>query len=181
MVPFANYPDYRTERPVIHHMPPAAYSAPAQHARQPMPEPESAWERGLRTAKEMMRKASKRKEQDMDFDDKKMNLSLTIDEAEKDNYYNRASPEVSFLLICYIVYKTRIINFRLLHLSKCPPHHTLLILVILVDLSMTIVLLPSLLEVQVLVLEAFKRNRMVACPDIGNCLLIACHTTKTTN
>uniref|UniRef100_A0A336LBP2 CSON006609 protein n=1 Tax=Culicoides sonorensis TaxID=179676 RepID=A0A336LBP2_CULSO len=50
---------------------------------------ESAWERGLRTAKEMMRKASKRKEQDIDFEDKKMNLSLTQEELEKDNYYIR--------------------------------------------------------------------------------------------
>lgn len=59
---------------------------------------ESAWERGLRTAKEMMRKANKRKEQDMDFEDKKMNLSLSQDELEKDNYYARdraLSPDVS--------------------------------------------------------------------------------------
>ena len=73
-------------------MPSAPYAAPA---RQPIAEPESSWERGLRTAKEMMRKASKRKEQDIDFDDKKMNLSLGTDDAEKDHYYNRASPEVN--------------------------------------------------------------------------------------
>ena len=44
-----------------------------------------------------MRKANKRKEQDMDFEDKKMNLSLSQEELEKDNYYTRdkASPEVS--------------------------------------------------------------------------------------
>ncbi|EDV92052.1 GH24700 [Drosophila grimshawi] len=48
---------------------------------------ENAWERGLRTAKEMMRKANKRKEQDMDFEDKKMNLTLSPDELEKDPYY----------------------------------------------------------------------------------------------
>lgn len=74
--------------------PPAVLAAPV--ARPPIAEPltESAWERGLRTAKEMIRKASKRKEQDIDFDDKKMNLSLTQDELEKDNYYtrDRASP-----------------------------------------------------------------------------------------
>lgn len=59
------------------------------------PNSESAWERGLRTAKEMMRRANKRKEQDVDFDEKKMNLSLSQDEIEKDNYYarDRASPE----------------------------------------------------------------------------------------
>lgn len=68
--------------------------------RPPVAEPivESAWERGLRTAKEMMRKANKRKEQDMDFEDKKMNLSASQDELEKDaaNYYIRErSPDVS--------------------------------------------------------------------------------------
>lgn len=98
----SNYHDFRNDRPSMHHsLPPAhhpAFSAPA-HARQPLAEPaaESAWERGLRTAKEMMRKAIKRKEQDMDFEDKKMNLSASQDELEKDNYYirDRASPEVS--------------------------------------------------------------------------------------
>lgn len=64
------------------------------------PNSESAWERGLRTAKEMMRRASKRKEQDVDFDEKKMNLSLSQDEVEKDNYYarDRASPDETHLL-----------------------------------------------------------------------------------
>ncbi|CAG4947405.1 unnamed protein product [Parnassius apollo] len=38
--------------------------------------PESAWERGLRTAKEMLRIANKRKEQDMDFEEKKLHLSV---------------------------------------------------------------------------------------------------------
>ncbi|KAJ9576996.1 hypothetical protein L9F63_006433 [Diploptera punctata] len=55
---------------------------------------ESAWERGLRQAKEMMRKSSKRKETDMDFEEKKMNLSLGQEELDKENdYYTRpASP-----------------------------------------------------------------------------------------
>lgn len=59
------------------------------------PPVESAWERGLRTAKEMMRKSIKRKEQDIDFEEKKMNLSLAQDELDKENgYYTRApSPE----------------------------------------------------------------------------------------
>lgn len=44
----------------------------------------------------MMRKANKRKEQDMDFEDKKMNLSASQDELEKDNYYIRErSPEAT--------------------------------------------------------------------------------------
>lgn len=93
--------DYRNERPPLHHAPPTHHPAyaggPPPHVRPPIPEPaaESAWERGLRSAKEMMRKANKRKEQDMDFDDKKMNLSLSQDEMEKDNYYNRGSPDLS--------------------------------------------------------------------------------------
>ncbi|XP_066587829.1 zinc finger CCCH domain-containing protein 18-like isoform X2 [Prorops nasuta] len=53
---------------------------------------ESAWERGLRHAKEMMRKANKRKESDMDFEEKKMNLSLGQDEMDREaGYYVRAA------------------------------------------------------------------------------------------
>lgn len=87
-----SYHDFRSERPPMHPM----HNAPPQ--ARPMAEPvvESAWERGLRTAKEMMRKANKRKEQDMDFEDKKMNLSASQDELEKDNYYIRErSPEIT--------------------------------------------------------------------------------------
>lgn len=90
--------DYRNERPPIHHMPPhAAYGGHPRIA--PVNESETAWERGLRTAKEMMRKASKRKEQDVDFDEKKMNMSGPPDEIEKDPYYVRGSPEVRNLKI----------------------------------------------------------------------------------
>lgn len=69
------------------------YGAPPAARGEP-PVVESAWERGLRTAKEMMRKAIKRKEQDMDFEEKKMNLTLAQDELDKENgYYTRsASP-----------------------------------------------------------------------------------------
>nr|XP_049706895.1 zinc finger CCCH domain-containing protein 18 isoform X3 [Helicoverpa armigera] len=49
-----------------------AYPAPARDQAPP----ESAWERGLRTAKEMLRIANKRKEQDMDFEEKKLHLSV---------------------------------------------------------------------------------------------------------
>lgn len=83
--------DYRAplERPMLAPVGPM-YSARKEEA----PALESAWERGLRTAKEMMRKASKRKETDMDFEEKKMNLSLGQDELDKENdYYTRpASP-----------------------------------------------------------------------------------------
>ncbi|XP_068618337.1 zinc finger CCCH domain-containing protein 18 isoform X4 [Battus philenor] len=48
------------------------YTAPSRDAAPP----ESAWERGLRTAKEMLRIANKRKEQDMDFEEKKLHLSV---------------------------------------------------------------------------------------------------------
>lgn len=67
----------------------------------PEPPPvESAWERGLRTAKEMLRKSMKRKEQDIDFEEKKMNLSLAQEELDKENgYYARApSPEPRLVL-----------------------------------------------------------------------------------
>lgn len=97
----AGFHDMRNERPPMHH--PGMHGFPnngnaggSGGQRPPIAEPvvESAWERGLRTAKEMMRKANKRKEQDMDFEDKKMNLSSTQDDLEKDNYYARErSPE----------------------------------------------------------------------------------------
>lgn len=104
------YHDFRTDRPPLHHRAPPLLHHPAipfvaHHdpraippvIPQDVPVVESAWERGLRTAKEMMRKANKRKEQDMDFEDKKMNLTLSPDDVEKDNYYIKdraASPEV---------------------------------------------------------------------------------------
>lgn len=56
---------------------------------------ESAWERGLRHAKEILKKSSKRKEMEPDFEEKRMNLSLGggdgANEYEKENdYYNRS-------------------------------------------------------------------------------------------
>lgn len=90
--------DYRTERPPVHHIPPHPYVAAAAVAARPIApiESESSWERGLLRAKEMMRNAKKRKEQDIDFDEKKMNISGPPDEIEKDPYYARGSPEVEF-------------------------------------------------------------------------------------
>ncbi|CAB3370962.1 Hypothetical predicted protein [Cloeon dipterum] len=65
----------------------------------PRPEPvetkqETAWERGLRHAKEMMKQAQQRKETDIDFEDKKMNLSLGEDDILKEDvlYTRPASP-----------------------------------------------------------------------------------------
>lgn len=47
---------------------------------------ETAWERGLRHAKEMKEKAMRRKQMEKDqFEDKKMNLSLKEFENEDDN------------------------------------------------------------------------------------------------
>ena len=43
----------------------------------PVPAHESAWERGLRQAKEMRRRSSKRKETDVEYEEKKASLSLT--------------------------------------------------------------------------------------------------------
>ncbi|XP_023032881.1 zinc finger CCCH domain-containing protein 18 [Drosophila willistoni] len=96
-----DYHDYRNERPPLHHRSsaivhhgPSIYGGGHHESSRPVLLPsevpvvvENAWERGLRTAKEMMRKANKRKEQDMDFEDKKMNLTLSPDELEKDPYY----------------------------------------------------------------------------------------------
>lgn len=99
MAPFHDAPPFRDARAHIIALQQPPYMPP--HVRPPPgvpttePNSESAWERGLRTAKEMMRRANKRKEQDVDFDEKKMNLSLAQEEIEKDNYYtrDRASPE----------------------------------------------------------------------------------------
>jgi len=97
-----DYHDYRTERPPIVHragLHPAASIYPPHHETRPVlpdgpPVVENAWERGLRTAKEMMRKANKRKEQDMDFEDKKMNLTVSPDDIEKEPFFHkeRATP-----------------------------------------------------------------------------------------
>lgn len=105
-------PDYRIDRlpPVhlpsipLHHHP--AYGLPPLPRIPPPvvadPAAESPWERGLRNAKEMLRKANKRKEQDIDFEEKKLHLTLTPEELEKEpGYYgpppvhDRISPDRS--------------------------------------------------------------------------------------
>lgn len=103
--------DYRTERPPLHQVP---------HAGNKLTIllyytliflktelfcffiVESAWERGLRTAKEMMRKANKRKELDIDFDEKKMNLSGPPPD-DIDPYYRGSPSEVSMNYIYIFV------------------------------------------------------------------------------
>lgn len=95
-------PDYRVERippvhlppsivPLHHHpaygLPPLARIPPPVASAASDPAAESPWERGLRNAKEMLRKANKRKEQDIDFEEKKMHLTLTPEELEKDGGY----------------------------------------------------------------------------------------------
>ncbi|XP_076247665.1 uncharacterized protein LOC143187376 isoform X2 [Calliopsis andreniformis] len=95
--PHASAPhDYRPhiDRPnMVRPLP--GYGAPPHTPKVEELPTESAWERGLRHAKEMMRKANKRKESDMDFEEKKMNLSLGQDELDREaGYYVRAaSPE----------------------------------------------------------------------------------------
>lgn len=88
-----NYTMFEMIRPVI----PGEYGRDDRMygGRLEPPPVESAWERGLRTAKEMLRKSLKRKEQDTDFEEKKMNLTLAQEEFDKENgYYLRpASPE----------------------------------------------------------------------------------------
>ena len=60
----------------------------------PVPEHESAWERGMRQAKEMRRRSNKRREMDVEYEEKKTSQSLTQVELDKENdYYTRpASP-----------------------------------------------------------------------------------------
>ncbi|XP_044254292.1 zinc finger CCCH domain-containing protein 18 isoform X2 [Tribolium madens] len=91
-----NYTMFELIRPVV----PGEYGREERTYGRPEPAPvESAWERGLRTAKEMLRKSIKRKEQDIDFEEKKMNLSLAQEEFDKENgYYGRvASPEPRYV------------------------------------------------------------------------------------
>ncbi|EFA01123.1 zinc finger CCCH domain-containing protein 18 [Tribolium castaneum] len=91
-----NYTMFELIRPVV----PGEYGREERSYGRPEPAPvESAWERGLRTAKEMVRKSIKRKEQDIDFEEKKMNLSLAQEEFDKENgYYGRvASPEPRYV------------------------------------------------------------------------------------
>lgn len=104
-----NYTMFDLVRPVV----PGDYGGERliYSGRSDPPQIESAWERGLRTAKEMMRKSIKRKEQDIDFEEKKMNLSLAQEEFDKENgYYAKApSPEPSrYVTMRPVDYSSRI-------------------------------------------------------------------------
>ncbi|KAG1714607.1 Zinc finger CCCH domain-containing protein 18 [Nymphon striatum] len=70
---------------------PASSPVPPVVRKEPTP-PESAWERGLRHAKEIIKKSMKRKETEPDFEDKRMNLTLVESEMqaeyEKDIEYD---------------------------------------------------------------------------------------------
>nr|CAD7443590.1 unnamed protein product [Timema bartmani] len=97
LVPVNGPPLYPPMEYRIPYEKPLPVGAPYQGVRkEETPVFESAWERGLRQAKELMRKSTKRKETDMDFEEKKMNLSLGQEELDKENdYYTRpASPVV---------------------------------------------------------------------------------------
>ncbi|XP_061677722.1 zinc finger CCCH domain-containing protein 18 isoform X2 [Syngnathoides biaculeatus] len=66
-----------------------SWAAPAVEELPPPPPPveppvESAWERGLRHAKEMLKKATIRKEQEPDFEEKRFNVTIGEDEREFD-------------------------------------------------------------------------------------------------
>ena len=55
----------------------SCYTCPQVMIAPPVPAHESAWERGLRQAKEMRRRSSKRRETDVEYEEKKASLSLT--------------------------------------------------------------------------------------------------------
>merc|ERR1719312_1407729 len=92
-----NYSMFAAPRPILPGEPEDA--EPVRKEEQVMIAPavpayESAWERGLRQAKEMRRRSSKRREMDVEYEEKKTSQSLTQVELDKENdYYMRpASP-----------------------------------------------------------------------------------------
>ncbi|XP_050434351.1 zinc finger CCCH domain-containing protein 18 isoform X2 [Adelges cooleyi] len=86
-LPFFPPDPYRPhERPLI----PGIPIAPLK--KDDVPPVESAWERGLRQAKEILKKSNKKKETDIDFEEKKMNLTSNQEEVEKENDYYAQRP-----------------------------------------------------------------------------------------
>lgn len=86
-LPFYPPDPYRThERPLI----PGVPIPPIK--KEDVPPVESAWERGLRQAKEILKKSNKKKETDIDFEEKKMNLTSNQEEVEKENDYYAQRP-----------------------------------------------------------------------------------------
>jgi len=94
-----NYSMFATPRPILPGEPdkeqqPKEEEVEPVFQRPPAPAFETAWERGLRQAKEMRRRSHKRREMDVEYEEKKASLSLTQIELDKENdYYTRpASP-----------------------------------------------------------------------------------------
>ncbi|XP_050544752.1 zinc finger CCCH domain-containing protein 18 [Daktulosphaira vitifoliae] len=86
-LPFFPPDPYRPhERPLI----PGIPLVPVK--KEDVPPVESAWERGLRQAKEILKKSNKKKETDIDFEEKKMNLTSNQEEVEKENDYYAQRP-----------------------------------------------------------------------------------------
>ncbi|KAG8189708.1 hypothetical protein JTE90_022520 [Oedothorax gibbosus] len=67
------------------------FVAPLPVCSPSIPAEESAWERGLQTAKELVRKANKRKIEDADFSEKSLNLSLIVNEKNVPEYIDSDS------------------------------------------------------------------------------------------
>jgi len=92
-----NYSMFAAPRPILPGEPEDSKPVPKEKQvmiAPPVPAHETAWERGLRQAKEMRRRSSKRRETDVEYEEKKASLSLTQVELDKENdYYTRpASP-----------------------------------------------------------------------------------------
>lgn len=65
--------------------PPRIAPPPVKVAAPPAVAAESAWERGVKQAREMMKKANEKKENDVDFEEKRVNMpsdSVKADERE---------------------------------------------------------------------------------------------------
>ncbi|XP_014674493.1 PREDICTED: zinc finger CCCH domain-containing protein 18-like isoform X4 [Priapulus caudatus] len=75
--------------------PPLPPPPPEELAPAPRPSPprESAWERGLRKAKEALRNANMKKETEPDYEEKCLNLSVEVVEEFEQNKENRQLPE----------------------------------------------------------------------------------------
>ncbi|XP_076357965.1 uncharacterized protein LOC143250813 isoform X5 [Tachypleus tridentatus] len=85
-----------------------------------LPPVESAWERGLRHAKELMKKANRRKEQEPDFEEKRLNLSLDVNDRfpdydkENDVYGRSPSRKLGGEMMYYGGYGNGPENFELM-------------------------------------------------------------------
>ena len=101
--PFRPSDDFCSHPPLFPHVAPPIprHPLPPPHIAPPLLPPpppqvstsstESAWERGLRHAKEMIVKATKRKEEEIDFDDKRFNAGVDDDEATSHSRHSHHS------------------------------------------------------------------------------------------